>query len=163
MKIALIRSNSSKSSSHGENHDPEKSSDVNYYAKKLEQELINSGRGAEIGTRGYFNKINDYIKQNWSDDMRDEAEEEDEAPAAQQKRSYAAPVGNRNAQTPNPGGRKEYKISQQEKEMALSLDMRDKVGNSLSDNDKIKRFITLRESVPADGPISMKTLKNKGA
>lgn len=142
-----------------ENHDPEKSGDVKYYAQTLEQELIRSGRGAEIGTRAYFNKINDYIKQNWSNDMQDDVNEEDEAPSAPQKRNYAAPVGNRSAQNPSPNGRKEYKISQSEKEMALSLDMKDKKGNSLSDNDKIRRFISLRESVPSDGPISMKTMR----
>lgn len=142
-----------------ENHDPEKSGDVKYYAQTLEQELIQSGRKAEIGTRAYFNKINDYIKQNWSDDMQEDTSEEDEAPTTPQKRNYAAPVGNRSAQNPSPNARKEYKISQAEKEMALSLDMKDKTGNSLSDNDKIKRFINLRESVPPDGPISMKTLR----
>jgi hypothetical protein len=142
-----------------ENHDPEKSGDVKYYAQTLEQELVRSGRGAEIGTRSYFNKINDYIKQNWSDNMPEETDDEEEAPSVQQKKNYAAPVGNRNAQTPNPGSRKEYKISQSEKEMALALDMKDKMGNPLSDNDKIKRFINLRESVPSDGPISMKTMK----
>lgn len=143
----------------GENHDPEKSGDVKYYANTLEQELINKGRGAEIGTKAYFNKINDYIKQNWSDDMQDEADDEDEQPAAPQKKNYAAPVGNRSAQSPSSGARKEYKISQSEKEMALSLDMKDTKGNSLSDNEKIKRFIGLRENTPSDGPISMKTMK----
>ncbi len=75
------------------------------------------------------------------------------------KKNYAAPVGNRNTQSPSLGARKEYKITQSEKEMALSLDMKDARGNSLSDNDKIKRFLDLREKVPADGPISMKTLR----
>ncbi len=140
----------------GDNHDPEKAGDVKYYAQTLEQELINAGRGAEIGTRGYFNKINDYIKQNWSDDMQ---EQDDPIP---QKRNYAAPVGNRNVSGPSSGTRKEYTISRIEKEMALSLDMKDKMGNPLSDNDKIKRFVSLRESVPSSGPISMKTM-NKGA
>lgn len=142
-----------------ENHDSEKSGDVKYYAQTLERELLSSGRGAEIGTRAYFNKINDYIKQNWSDDMREDTSDEDEVLATPQKRNYAAPVGNRSVQNAPPNARKEYKISQSEKEMALSLDMKDKSGNSLSDNDKIKRFINLRESVPSDGPISMKTLR----
>lgn len=142
----------------GDNHDPDKAGDVKYYAQTLEHDLVRSGRGAEIGTKAYFKKINDYIKQNWSDEMPLEEDEED-APPAQQKRNYAAPVGNRSPQSTPAGARKEYKISQSEKEMALSLDMKDRSGNPLSDNDKIKRFINLRESVPSDGPISMKTLK----
>ncbi len=137
-----------------ETFNPEMASDVTLYAQSLER---NPGE-TPVGTRAYFNKINNYIKQNWSNDMQDE-EEEESAPVAQRKQNYAAPVGNRSAQTPSPGARKEYKISQSEKEMALSLDMKDKQGNSLSDNDKIKRFIALRESVPSDGPISMKTLR----
>ena len=138
-----------------ENYDADKAHDVTLYAKSLEE---NPSIDYPIGSKAYFNKINDYIKQNWSNDMPDDSEDEEETPAPQ-KRNYAAPVGNRNAQNPSPGAKKEYKISQAEKEMALALDMKDKKGNSLSDNDKIKRFISLRESVPSDGPISMKTLR----
>lgn len=145
-----------------ENHDPEKSGDVKYYAQTLEQDLIRSGRAAEIGTRGYFNTINNYIKQNWSDNVQGDDDEENDAPAIQPKKNYAAPVGNRSANaTPNPT-RREYKITQAEKELALSLDTKDTKGKPLSDNDKIKRFIGLRDSTPSSGPISMKTI-SKGA
>ncbi len=139
-----------------DNFNQEMAADITLYAQSLER---NPGQ-TPPGTRAYFNKINDYIKQNWDDNtMHDDTQDDEEVSAPQQKRSYAAPVGNRNAQTQSTGQRKEYKISQSEKEMALSLDMKDKQGNSLSDNDKIRRFINLRESVPNDGPISMKTLK----
>jgi hypothetical protein len=143
----------------GDNHDPEMSGDVTYYAQTLESELRTSGRGAEIGTRGYFKKIDDYIKQNWSDDtVEKQGNDEEESPPATQKKSYATPVGNRNNATATPP-RKEYKITQAEKELALSLDTKDRSGKPLSDNDKIKRFITNRERTPASGPISMSTLK----
>lgn len=138
-----------------ESFNSEMASDVTLYAQSLER---NPG-DTPVGTRSYFNKINNYIKQNWSNDMQDDADDEETAPVAQRKQNYAAPVGNRSAQSPSPSARKEYKITQSEKEMALSLDMKDKQGNSLSDNDKMARFIKLRESVPADGPISMKTLR----
>lgn len=148
----------------GDAHDPEKSADVTYYAQTLEGEYRDSGRGAEIGTRAYFKKIDDYIKNNWSDDDRASAneEEEDERPAP--KRSYAAPVGNRSAGTQSGAGqRKEYKITAAEKEMALSLEIKDRTGKPLSDGDKIKRFIAIREGTPSSGPISMATIKSKGA
>ncbi len=91
--------------------------------------------------------------------MQDDGEEE---PATPQKKSYAAPVGNRSASTQSPGGRKEYKITQTEKELALSLESKGKDGKPLSDSDKIKRFVSLRENTPTSGPISMKTI-HKGA
>lgn len=144
----------------GENHDPEKASDITYYAQTLENEYRQSGRAAEIGTRGYFKKVDDYIKNNWGDDVN----EVDEGSEAQpQKRSYAAPVGNRSVQAQPNGARKEYKISQAEKDMALSLDTKGKDGKPLSDSDKIRRFVSIRESIPPAGPISMTTLRsNKG-
>lgn len=148
----------------GEAHDPEKSADVTYYAQTLEAEYVNSGRGAEIGTRAYFKKIDDYIKNNWGDDMTTADDDNEQTPAPQsQRKNYAAPVGNRNPNSPaNPNVRKEYKITQSEKEMALSLDAKDKTGKPLSDNEKIKRFISIREGTPQSGPISIKTI-NKGA
>lgn len=145
----------------GDNHDSEKSGDVKYYAQTLEQELIGSGRAAEIGTRAYFNRINDYIKQNW-DDAQDDSGDEDNTPPIQQKKNYAAPVGNRALQGNQNPARKEYKITQAEKELALSLDSKDTKGKPLSDNDKIRRFIGLRDSTPSSGPISMRTI-HKGA
>lgn len=144
-----------------ENHDPEKYSDVKYYAQQLERQLVNQGRGAEIATRGYFNRLNDYINKNWSEDVPND--EEEEAPVTQQKKNYAAPVGNRGNNSGAPPGRKEYKITQSEKEFALSLDTKDKTGKSLSDAEKIKRFISLKENVPSGGPISIKSIRNKGA
>lgn len=141
----------------GENHDPERVSDVTYYAQKLEQEYVGSGRSSEIGTRAYFRKIDDYIKKNWNDDVPDEKDEDESV--VQPKKNYAAPVGNRALPNSAPGARKEYKITQAEKEMALSLDRKSKDGKSLSDNDKIKHFINLREGTPQSGPISMSTIK----
>ncbi len=142
----------------GENHDPEKAGDVTYYAQTLESEYRNSGRTAEIGTRAYFKKIDDYIKNNWSDEVQESKDDEEEE-AAPAKKNYAAPVGNRSAANPAPGARKEYKISQQEKEFALALNTKGKNGKPLSDDEKLKRFISLRESTPSSGPISMKTVK----
>ncbi len=141
----------------GENHDPEKSADVTYYAQTLEAEYKASGRTAEIGTRAYFRKIDDYIKNNWDNDMEDSEE-----PQTQSRKDYAAPVGNRH-NSPSSPTKKEYKITQSEKEFALSRDTKDSSGKPLSDNDKLKRFIKMRENVPANGPISMKTITNKGA
>lgn len=138
-----------------ETYDPEKSHDVTLYAASLE---ANPSFDAPIGSRAYFNKINEYITKNWGSDVQDD-EEEDEAPVAPQKKNFAAPVGNRSAGTPNQGARREYKITQAEKELALSLDSKGAGGKPLSDNDKIKRFINLREKTPASGPISIETLR----
>lgn len=145
--------------SQSESHDPEKFSDVTYFAQKLERELASQGRATEVGTRAYFKKIDDYIKENWGEERTDSVEEEEEKPAA--KRNYAAPVGNRSVNDKTPGARKEYKISQREKELAVSLTIKGKDGRELSDSDKIKRFVSMRESTPPSGPISMNTITRR--
>lgn len=139
-----------------EGYDQEKASDVKHFAQAVEREMVTSGRATEIGTKAYIKRINDYVAQNWSDDMD---ENEEEAAPVEKKKSYAAPVGNRSVQNPSPGARKEYKITQAEKEMALSLDSKGRDGKSLSDTDKIKRFVTLRERTPSSGPITIPSLK----
>lgn len=139
-----------------DNYDEERVADVTLYARGLEAAFERNGSGAPPGSKGYFRQIDDYIKQNWSDDVTDE--NEDPAP----RKNYAAPVGNRGSTPTQNGARKEFKITPAEKEMALSLDSKDKTGKPLSDADKIKRFLTVRDSIPSSGPISMATIR-KGA
>ncbi len=135
-----------------DNYNADMAQDITLYAQALERNPGNT----PTGSRAYFNKINEYIKENWSDSVE---ENPDEAPVVEKKKSYAAPVGNRSAQNPAPGARKEYKITQAEKEFALSLDTKGKDGKPLSDTDKVKRFVTLREKIPASGPITNQSLK----
>lgn len=144
-----------------ESHDPEKFSDITYYAQKLERELASQGRASEVGTRAYFKKIDDYIKDNWGESVSDENEDSEEEKSEEKpvKKSYATPVGNRSVGDKSNGTRKEYKITQTEKEMAISLPIKGKNGQEMSDADKIKRFVALREGTPSSGPISMKTIR----
>lgn len=137
-----------------ESYNSEMAADVTHYARMLEK---SASTDAPPGTRAYFKKIDDYVKQNWGDNVQND--EEDEATPVPQKKNYAAPVGNRSVSANPPGARKEYKITQAEKEMALSSEAKDKTGRPLSDNDKIKRFISLREGTPSSGPISIDTIR----
>ncbi len=136
-----------------DDYDHDRVSDVTLYARSLEENFVRNGNGFPPGSKGYFKQIDDYDKQNWGDEVQ---EEEGKYP---QKKNYAAPVGNRSAgSTPN-STRKEYKISQQEKEFALALNTKGKDGKPLSDDDKIKRFVSLREGTPASGPINMQSIR----
>lgn len=136
-----------------ESYNEEMAQDVTLYAQSLER----IPGGFPAGTKGYFKQINEYIKQNWSDAVEEDEEPVEKTPP---QKTYSAPVGNRGlSQTPTQGQRKEYKITQAEKEMALNSPAKGKDGRPLSDADKIKRFISIREGTPKEGPISRGTIR----
>lgn len=138
----------------GEGYDAEKAADVVYYAGLLERE----GR-FPIGTRAYFKQIDTYIKENWEEGEEDVSEDPKPTPKPGFKQTtQSAPVSRGGSGKPSGGG-KQYKLTQSEKEMALSMDAYDKSGRSLSETDKIKKFIGLKETTPGSGPISMKTIR----
>lgn len=143
--------------SDSDNYDEDKVADVTYYAQSLEQMFARTGQGFPPGSRGYFSAIDKYIKENWGENVQED-EEEHVQPAPKIK-SYAAPVGNRGAGN-GQQKKKEYKITRDEKEMAINMKMKGKDGRELSDDEKIKRFVQLRESTPSSGPISAKNIRS---
>lgn len=145
--------------SDADDYDEDKVSDVTYYAQSLEANFARSGTGFPPGSKGYFAAIDKYIKENWSDNQVTEENNDEQEISAPKSKHYAAPVGNRNASPNNPVKKKEYKITRDEREMAIHMKMKGKDGRELPDDEKIKRFVQLRETTPQSGPISIKDVR----
>lgn len=129
--------------SESDGFDEEKAADVADFARNLERKLATQGRAEEVQTAAYYRRINEYIKENWSDTD----EEEDVAPV---KKSFnrgnggAAPVTSRAPNTKPAGAKKEIKMSVAERDFAVSLNLRHPNGTDYSDAEKIKAYVRNR-------------------
>lgn len=142
-----------------EGYDEERSEDVRYFVRNLERQLINQGRGAEIGTLGYCRQIDKYISENWGDEM--EEQRSAEKPQSRQVNRGAAnslPASNRAPGT-QPPAKKALKYTASERELALSIPLRHPNGVDYSDEEKIRAYVYNRENGPKTGPISARNLK----
>jgi hypothetical protein len=109
--------------------DEDKASDVQQYARNLER--LNPG---EVGTRGYYRQIDNYIKENWSDNEGDVPEKKTFNRAG----GGAAPVTGRSQNTQQ---KKLVTISLAEKNMAVSLNLRHPNGVDYTDAEKIRAYL----------------------
>jgi len=127
--------------------DEDKASDVSFYARNLERSLISSGRGAEIGTSGYYREIRRYVSDNYD-------EEDSSVP---EKKTFnrqgggAAPVTSRGPGVSNQNQKKAVTISGAERDLAVSLNLKHPNGMEYSDQEKIKAYISGRTQTVKKG------------
>lgn len=129
--------------SESEDFDEEKAGDVADFARNLERKLAQQGRAEEVQTASYYRRINEYIKENWSDSEI----AEDVAPV---KKTFnrgnggAAPVISRAPNTQRSNAKKEIKMSVAERNLAVSLNLRHPNGVDYTDAEKIKAYVSNR-------------------
>lgn len=126
-----------------EDYNPEKAQDALKYAENLAAELHRNGRGAEVGTRRYFETIDKYMKDAWE-------EEEEVASALPPTKKAGSPVA---AQTRGPAApakpdQLRITLSPDEQRVAVMLNLRDQNGNVLSKEEHFKAYA---RSKAADG------------
>lgn len=119
--------------SESEDFDEDRASDVTDFARNLEQKLIREGRPEEIQTSAYYRRINEYIRENFSDEG-----------AEPEKKSFNRPSGGAapvNSRSQNTQQKKPVTISLAEKNMALSLNLRHPNGVDYTDPEKIRAYV----------------------
>jgi hypothetical protein len=120
--------------SDSDSFDEDRAADVTDFARNLERKLVQEGRAEEIQTTAYYRRINEYIRDNFSD------EEEGEP----QKKTFNRPSGGAapvNSRSPNNQAKKPVTISLAEKQVALSLNLRHPNGVDYTDAEKLRAYV----------------------
>lgn len=142
----------------GEEYNQHMVDDVTNMAKRLESEWQRNGRGSEIGTKAYYNAVNRYISDNWSN----EDDSVEIPPPAQNKSGYAAPVNRRSVNGNPPPRRDVVTLTKSERDMALGIEIKHPNGRAYTDEEKIKEFARNKKIISGtknSDPITLNMLR----
>lgn len=126
-----------------DNFDSEMANDALQYAENLAKELIQAGRGAEVGTQRYFKTIDKYIEDTYEDE-----EEVTNAPPPVKKAGSPVAAQTRGPAAPLKPEQQRITLSPAEQQVAMMMGLRDQNGNVLSKEEHFKAYA---RSKAADG------------